>query len=150
MRRAFHLAGVLAALAATAPASRAQTVSHDYYFSTTIGQFLQSCQNNDDWCRSTIAPRIESEAYRFCVPSDHAAASDAVVQWLRAHQNDTLVDNASGYSQPATSEYLAKGVRTAMDALWGEMGKACPSPDSTAVPEGTDVPESADDEDYPF
>ncbi len=52
------------------------------------------------------------------------------MQWLRAHQNDSWV-GTSGYSQPAANEYLTKAVRTAMDSIWGEMGKACPSPQNT-------------------
>jgi len=139
MRGTIWLAAILAASFGCVSPCAAQPASDDYYRSTTIEQFVASCENNDDWCRSTIAPRIELEGYRFCVPADHNVATNSVMAWLRANRNTTLVDDTGGNPMRAGDEYLAKGIRSAMGNMWREMGKACP------FPQGDDS-----DDDFPF
>ncbi|MDE2183087.1 MAG: hypothetical protein KGJ78_08695 [Alphaproteobacteria bacterium] len=118
--RVISLAAALTAATVFAGASVAQ--DHEYYFTTTVGTFLQSCESDDSPCLSAIAPRIEQDTIRFCVPDDHAQAARDVLQWLRANQSETLGGTV------LANTYLARGIRDAMGNLWGEKGTACPMP----------------------
>ncbi len=140
MRTIIRFAACIAAVAALSGNSGAQSVDHDYYFSTSVDTFLQRCDADQSWCLSVIAPRVDGDTLRFCVPDDHAAATSAVLQWLRSNRAATMANGTV-----MGNEYLARGIRSAMGNLWGEKGKNCPYPSS---PSGGG--DSSDDDPFQF